>query len=236
MGRRGFTLIELLVVISIIALLLAILLPALGKARATARASACLSQTRQIGIAALAYSTDNHEGVVPSFNMTGTGNGVDTTIDGWAPILDRDGYVPGNRALAGTVFTCPDTVDVEGMATGQTGSDPNNPKGWMDWPNIRNGSGIGNTPTTIPAQNFQRILRVSYWIDANNPIGTSTAITNHTFFTASVGYGPGTNGVYVEQTSARMFRMTTQDINYAVASEARRQALSATAVWRSPQP
>jgi len=54
----GFTLIELLVVISIIALLIAILLPALGAARNAARTIQCLSNVRQMGIAAFTSSAD----------------------------------------------------------------------------------------------------------------------------------------------------------------------------------
>lgn len=53
---RGFTLIELLVVIAVIALLVGILLPSLGSARNTARRVACLSNTRQMAVAANMYS------------------------------------------------------------------------------------------------------------------------------------------------------------------------------------
>ncbi|BDI28143.1 hypothetical protein CCAX7_001940 [Capsulimonas corticalis] len=56
---EAFTLIELLVVIAIIAILAAILFPVFAKAREKARQTACLSNERQIGLAAMQYMQDN---------------------------------------------------------------------------------------------------------------------------------------------------------------------------------
>ena len=59
----AFTLVELLVVIAIIALLVSILLPSLAQARDSARGARCLSNQRQIGIAARLYMDSNGGGL-----------------------------------------------------------------------------------------------------------------------------------------------------------------------------
>ncbi len=59
--KRAFTLIELLVVIAIIAILAAILFPVFAQAKASAKKSACLSNTRQLGIGLMMYMADEDD-------------------------------------------------------------------------------------------------------------------------------------------------------------------------------
>ncbi|RRJ94854.1 DUF1559 domain-containing protein [Opitutaceae bacterium TAV4] len=57
---EAFTLIELLTVIAIIGILAAIIIPTVGKVRDSARAAQCLSNLRQMGLAARLYAEDTN--------------------------------------------------------------------------------------------------------------------------------------------------------------------------------
>lgn len=73
---KAFTLIELLVVVAIIAILAALLLPALGSSKASAKRIQCLSNLRQMSIAATIYVGDNAD-VYPLAYWDDNTNGVD---------------------------------------------------------------------------------------------------------------------------------------------------------------
>ena len=96
---KRFTMIELLVVISIIGILTTILLPSLQKARKAAIAKVCLSNLKQVGLAAYSYSIDNRDLFVARIDLPGINN----YDNWWANVMYENNYLPINKA----VMTCP---------------------------------------------------------------------------------------------------------------------------------
>ncbi|MES2461368.1 MAG: prepilin-type N-terminal cleavage/methylation domain-containing protein [Armatimonadota bacterium] len=101
----AFTLIELLVVIAIIAILAAILFPVFAQARDKARQTVCLSNAKQIGLAAMQYLADNDSTWVPySYGVSGSvyspGWGSGSALIYWNQSLQP--YIKNKG-----VFVCP---------------------------------------------------------------------------------------------------------------------------------
>jgi prepilin-type N-terminal cleavage/methylation domain-containing protein/prepilin-type processing-associated H-X9-DG protein len=211
-GRRtsGFSLVELLVVIGIIAVLVGVLLPALSRSRAQANAIKCMSNLRQIGLGLVMYNNEHDGFIIPSFNLpplngstTNVTAGPGQPLDGWAAILDRDKLVASGGSLStNTAFWCPDTVNITPLLNGTTGLDEQLSRGYVDWPMTLTAQGGDSEPTipsTIPAQGFNKIIHVSYWINAYNPLGSAPAsiAASDLYYTSSVGLGPDSTGQYI---------------------------------------
>src|SRR5579864_1016576 len=118
--RRGFTLIELLVVIAIIAILAAILFPVFAQAREKARQTSCLSNMKQIGLAAIMYVQDYDEEYSPIRVADITGpNGEPDAIITWRNVIQ-----PYIKNL--DVFSCPSNPNARPTGPGTAGT------GWHD--------------------------------------------------------------------------------------------------------
>jgi prepilin-type N-terminal cleavage/methylation domain-containing protein/prepilin-type processing-associated H-X9-DG protein len=92
---QGFTLIELLVVIAIIAILAAMLLPVLAKAKLRAQGIGCISNMKQLQLAAMVYG-NNYDDKLPCNVPLAPQNGGDSTTG-------RPCWVDGTMAWNGGV-------------------------------------------------------------------------------------------------------------------------------------
>lgn len=94
--KRAFTLIELLVVIAIIAILAAILFPVFAQAKNAAKGAVCLSNMKQIGLAAALYVGDSDSQYFPC--------SIYSPLPGFAPQQMWIGYDNNNAPNSGGFF------------------------------------------------------------------------------------------------------------------------------------
>lgn len=126
---RGFTLIELLVVIAIVSILAAILFPVFARARENARRASCMSNLKQMGLAAMMYTQDHDETCPPASNPSpgiadadypggkwGTGGGANALY--WPQLI-----YPYSKSIQ--LFYCPSGVNYPKPILGQYGANGN---------------------------------------------------------------------------------------------------------------
>jgi len=116
---RGFTLIELLVVIAIIAILAALLLPALARGKEKALGVSCISNLRQLTIAAHLYSGDYNDFIMPNYTASGLAwvTGDVSKMPGAADTdnLRKAMLFPYNKGIG--IYRCPaDTIPPAGTS------------------------------------------------------------------------------------------------------------------------
>ncbi|MCG3137335.1 MAG: hypothetical protein HJJLKODD_01179 [Phycisphaerae bacterium] len=211
-SEAGFTLIELLVVITIIAAMISMLLPSLAAVRHQTRSLKCQSQLYSMIQGFHVYSLQNNDQIIPSYNMFGVSTSTHP-MDGWGPILDHLGIVMGNGVFDRNPYTCPETLDRPGIQATQTGSDPDNPKGYMDCPAMITISTI--YAAQVPFENYRKTIRTGYWINGDNPIGIPQEFTPGIFYTSSVGYGPNLQNQVMMPNSYSRFRTMSRLIALA---------------------
>lgn len=126
MKTKAFTLIELLVVIAIIAILAAILFPVFAQAKEAAKKTACLSNTKQLGLSFYLYANDNDDNSIQTVY-----NNAYTGIDG-QPVSHNWYYLLTNYSKSWKLLLCPDRHDTFTATSNANDNSTTDPFGCWD--------------------------------------------------------------------------------------------------------
>ena len=175
----AFTLIELLVVIAIIAILAAILFPVFQKVRENARRTACLSNTKQLGLGFYQYIQDADE-------VTPNGTYRYGAIGGWAGQIQP--YVK-----SAAVFHCPD--DPGNFAATDKPSSYGMNANFALGGNIS--GGVPNTSVSVAAMNAPAATVMLFEVQGNQYVDVTSPLEGpYSFNYNSSPFGNGNQNGY----------------------------------------
>jgi prepilin-type N-terminal cleavage/methylation domain-containing protein/prepilin-type processing-associated H-X9-DG protein len=194
-NKLGFTLIELLVVIAIIAILAAILFPVFAKVREKARQTACVSNSKQIGLGILQYSQDYDE----AYPLSVAGN-----VE-WSALVQP--YIKAGKLVNGPsgrvanvdgVMSCPSSPDTDQANQWQVRDDlfVSQP-GAVTWAGTIN---LGTQGTVDKPGQKIMAFEGGLWGTKGNPVNGSdwneaTFSVDSWYGWAPAGVGPDGNGI-----------------------------------------
>jgi prepilin-type N-terminal cleavage/methylation domain-containing protein len=195
-SRKGFTLIELLVVIAIIAILAAILFPVFAQAREQARKASCLSNCKQLGLAAQMYAQD-YDDTLPGWPDPSRHPLASTWH--WAivvPLLDA--YIKNTN-----VWSCPSGPKGTAFQEGPVGGKVNVNYGYNEY--------LYNQAHAVAPK------WAEHWNNLAALAGTQAGVTNIAVIADAAPSGSGATGIFNDWTNYDGIKIKGEANNFGLA-------------------